>query len=377
MDLDKFWQYFWRFARLLYVAFIILIGFIVVTNLFQYTYPFIVALVMAYIMNPLVNVLVNKTRLPRGASVFISILAIIVFLLSVVTFLVLELIAGTKYLSEHLPEHFETLVTYIQDMFSFYLVPLYEQVNSFFKMLEPAQQQQLIHTIEGFGDSFAQAGANMLESILKWLPETLSHIPNLATGIVFSVLGTFFISKDWYKWGDRIKNYTPDKIIQSTIHLFNGLQTALFGFIKAQFTLISMTAIIVLIGLLILRVDYAITIAVITGAIDLLPYLGTGLIFVPWIIYMFFTGNYFLTIGLSILYSIVILQRQFMEPKVLSTNINVDPLATLVSLFVGYQVFGFLGLIIGPVLLVVSKTLFKTGIIQEVWDFIIGPKKDI
>ena len=72
------------------------------------------------------------------------------------------------------------------------------------------------------------------------------------------------------------------------------MKKALLGFIKAQLTLISITLIIVLIGLLILRVEYAITIALITGIVDLLPYLGTGAVFVPWIIYEAVTGNIWL-----------------------------------------------------------------------------------
>ena len=142
------------------------------------------------------------------------------------------------------------------------------------------------------------------------------------------------------------------------------LKKALFGFLKAQLTLISITTVIILIGLLILRVDYAITIALVTGLVDILPYLGTGLIFVPWIIYELITGNINFAIGLGVLYIIVLVQRQIMEPKVLSSNIGMDPLATLISLFVGFKLIGFLGLIIGPVTLVILTTLHKANVFQ-------------
>ena len=101
----------------------------------------------------------------------------------------------------------------------------------------------------------------------------------------------------------------------------------MFGFVKAQATLISITTIIILIGLLILRVDYAITIALIAGRSDIIPYLGTGSIFVPWIIFEVIQGETGLAIGLGILYIVVLVQRQVMEPKILSSNIGLDPLA--------------------------------------------------
>lgn len=225
------------------------------------------------------------------------------------------------------------------------------------------------------GSSIADTGRQILTDILTWIPAQLRALPNLATVLIFSLLGTFFISKDWYKLGDRVRKLLPERVLTSGGNVYRGLQKALIGFLKAQLTLISITAVIVLIGLLILRVDYAITIALITGIVDLMPYLGTGLIFVPWILYLFFTKNYFLTIAISVLYIIVIVQRQLMEPKVLSTNIGLDPLATLVALFVGFQLFGFLGLIIGPVTLVVINTLHQTGVLKEIWDFIRGPER--
>lgn len=374
MDMDQFWLNFWRIARFLYVACIIVFGLFIIVQFTQYTYPFLIAIAIAFIMNPLVNILETKGRMPRPVAVFLSILVILGIIIGIITLLIVELVNGTLYLSERIPEDFATLVNYFEDLIASQIIPIYERLTSMLSTLDPNHQKEIMKQIENVGGNIAASGANLLESILKWLPEKLSQIPDFATVLVFSLLGTFFISKDWYRWGNKIKSLTPDKIMSSSGNVFRGLQNALFGFMKAQFTLISITAIIVLIGLLILQVDYAITIAIITGVVDLLPYLGTGLIFVPWIIFMFFTGNYFLTIGLSILYIVVIIQRQMMEPKVLSTNIGLDPLATLISLFVGYQLFSFLGLIIGPVFLVIVKTLFQTGVLQEIWNFIMVPK---
>ena len=164
----------------------------------------------------------------------------------------------------------------------------------------------------------------------------------------------------------------PKRAKTNSRTVFVDLKRAFFGFIKAQLTLISITTIIILIGLLVLRVNYAITIALVTGLVDIIPYLGTGLIFVPWIIYEFITGDINLAIGLVVLYVIVLVQRQIMEPKVLSSNIGMDPLATLISLFVGFKLIGFLGLIVGPITLVILTTLQKANVFHDVWTFIKG-----
>ncbi len=124
-----------------------------------------------------------------------------------------------------------------------------------------------------------------------------------------------------------------------------------------------------------LRVEYAITIALIIGIVDILPYLGTGLVFVPWIVYTAISGDTHFAIGLGVLYIVVLVQRQVMEPKLLSSNIGLDPLATLIALFVGFKLIGFLGLIVGPVLLVIGRTLHHAGVFQDIWHFIVGKKK--
>ncbi|MCD5323834.1 MULTISPECIES: sporulation integral membrane protein YtvI [Pontibacillus] len=372
MDQDQVWLILARVIRSLLVGIILISAIYATFLLWTYLYPFIIALCIAYLINPLVTVLEKRLHTPRSLAVFIAILLLLGAIIGIITLLVVELIDGFTYLGMQLPDHFKTLISYLENLLTYQIVPLYERLTSFMNTLDASQQQEIITQIQNVGANIAQSGAELLGEILNAIPSYLKKLPNFATVLIFSLLGTFFISKDWYKLGRRIKQFTPSKVAESGVNVFDGLQKALLGFVKAQFTLISITAFIVLLGLLILRVEYAVTIAILTGAVDLLPYLGTGFVFVPWIVYMFFTGNYFLTIGLSILYTIVIIQRQMMEPKVLSSNIGLDPLATLMALFVGFQLFGFLGLIIGPVSLVIINTLHQSGVFKEIWGYIIG-----
>jgi predicted PurR-regulated permease PerM len=100
--------------------------------------------------------------------------------------------------------------------------------------------------------------------------------------------------------------------------------------------------------------------------------LGVGAVLVPWVIYLFITGNIHLGIGLSIVYGVIIVVRQFLEPKLVASNVGLDPLLTLISLFVGLKLFGFLGLIIGPVTSVILLALHRAHVFSDIWKFIIG-----
>nr|WP_263325450.1 sporulation integral membrane protein YtvI [Neobacillus sp. Marseille-Q6967] len=361
-----------RTIRFLLVIGIVILAVFAFYYLSKVTYPFLIALVIAFLMNPLVNILEKKIRMPRGLAVFIALIIIIAFIAGLVTLLVAEIVSGANYLAKVVPEHLDTLIKYIEDYITAQIIPLYNQLTSVFNKLDAGQQDTIIGNIQNVGASIGTTVGNFIQNLFGSIPVIISWFPNAATVLIFSFLATFFISKDWERLSALGSKLLPERAKKSSQTVFVDLKKALFGFLKAQLTLVSFTTVIILIGLLILRIDYAITIALIAGIVDIIPYLGTGAIFVPWIIYEIITGNIGLALGLGILYVVVLVQRQIMEPKVLSSNIGLDPLATLIALFVGFKLIGFLGLIVGPVTLVIVSTMYRANVFHDVWAFIKG-----
>ena len=340
----------------------------------RYTYPFIIGIILAFLMNPFIIFLSEKSRFPRTLSVLVSMVFLIALIAGLITFLIVEIVAGAAYLSKVLPEHLDTMILLLQDYFQEKILPLYQKIISLFNDLEAEQQDTILSNIENLGSSIGTTLTNIIQATLGLMPKFIGWLPEAGTGALFSLLATFFIAKEWNKFLTKTQQLLPNKALLNLKKIVIELKRALFGFIRAQLTLISMTTLIVLIGLLILRVEFAITIALIAGFVDLLPYLGTGFVFIPWIIYALMTGNFSLALGLAILYTVVIVQRQLMEPKILSSSIGIDPLATLIAIFIGFKTIGFIGLIIGPIVLVIISTLYKLRIIHDVWDFIMGRK---
>lgn len=367
-------NYLYITLRFIIVLLIVVVGFYLLYYIAQLTVPFIIAIIIAFLMNPLVNLLNRKLRIPRGLSVFIALFVIFGIIAGLITLLVMEMISGFTYLTNVVPTKVNWFVNLFDQFLNQQIMPLYDRVIGMFHNLNSNQQQTIMNNVQQIGSKLTGALSTIGQGIVTGLTNFISALPNLFVIFVFALLGTFFISKDWYKMGRAFKSGIPDHVSGHMIRVFNDLKKALFGFVRAELTLISMTAAMDLIGLLILRVDYAFTIAILTGIVDLLPYLGTGTVFIPWIIYLYFTGNYYLTIGLSILYAVVIIQRQIMEPKMISSSIGLDPLATLVAIFVGLQLLGFIGLIVGPVVLVIVKTLKEANVFRDVWAYIIGKK---
>ncbi|KAB2334205.1 sporulation integral membrane protein YtvI [Bacillus mesophilum] len=364
-----------RTLRFFFVIAIIILSLLSLYYISKITYPFIIALAIAFFINPVVNFLESKGRMPRLLAVLVALTLIFAIFAGLITLLVAEIVSGADYLSRVVPAHLDTLITHIELFFAGQIIPLYNQLTSIFNNLETGQQDTIMTNIENVGRNFGSTLGTFIQSFFEKIPNILSWFPNAATVIIFSLLATFFISKDWYRLSGTVGKLLPSRAKSSSRTVVADLKKALFGFIKAQATLVSFTTVIILIGLLILRIDYAITIALITGIVDIIPYLGTGLIFVPWIIFEAISGDMGMAIGLGILYLIVIVQRQIMEPKVLSSSIGLDPLATLISLFVGFKLIGFLGLIAGPVTLVIISTLHRANVFRDIWSFIKGTEK--
>ncbi|SDK42875.1 sporulation integral membrane protein YtvI [Sediminibacillus albus] len=338
----------------------------------SYTYPFIIAIIIAMVLNPFVNGLEKKLNMPRALAVIFTMLCFLLLMSGIIVVLIVELINGTAYLADMIPGYYKELIRFFEDFIAYYITPLYEKVLTVVDMLEPSQQTMVYDQLKKIGEEAAITGAFILQRLFQLVTMTLASLPSYLSIWLFSLLGTFFISKDWYKLKKAMFTYLPETITQFAEAVYTGLKNAFFGFLKAQLTLICITFLIVLSGLMILKVNHALTIAVITASVDLLPYLGTGIIFIPWICYLFFSGNYAMTISLAILYAVVIVQRQITEPKLLATTIGIHPLATLVALFAGFQIWGLWGLAAGPVILVLIVTLVKSGVILQLSNYIKG-----
>jgi sporulation integral membrane protein YtvI len=204
-----------------------------------------------------------------------------------------------------------------------------------------------------------------VSSVLGWL----ANVPSTLTIFIISLLIAFFISKDFPLWKTRILRFVNPAIQEKGSIVLDDLGRAIFGYTRAQAILITITFVQVLIGLLILGVDYAFSLSLLAAVLDILPLLGTGSLFVPWAIYLLIVGNIKLAVGLLIVYGLIVAVRQILEPKILADSIGLDPLFTIVMMYAGYHAVGFLGVILAPFLLILFVSLLKV----QAFHFLVDP----
>lgn len=337
---------------------------------YHYLLPFIIALLCAILLNPFVSWIERTFKMPRGLSAFLTIGIFILAVSSIAFILIIELIEGSLYLSDHLPNKIETLTTYLTQIFESYILPLYENILYYFNMLNENQQQNIIGYLMPLISSLSTTIGDSLQFVFSQIPKMLLLLPTSITMIIFISLGTFFILVDWHRLTMILHRFSPNSLIEDLKLVTHHLKKAFNGYIKAQFILILITGLIIFIGLFILKVEHALTISILAIAIDLLPYIGTGLIFIPWIFYLFITGQYEITIGLAILYGVLVITRQIIEPKILSASIGIQPLTMLFVLFISIQIWGVFGVILAPIIVVLIQALNQAGVFKRVLNFI-------
>ncbi|WP_339309052.1 sporulation integral membrane protein YtvI [Paenibacillus sp. FSL k6-2145] len=361
-----------RLLRGLWVIIAAVLIAVAIYLLFPLLYPFAIAWIIAYAMNPLVKLLQHRARFPRWLAVTLSLIlyfgAIAVVLSAAITRMVKEVISLTTSFDLHVDEIKDTFVRWTQNDT---IQSLTAQINEFYKE-NPNYQETINSNISKTTETVGTAVTDLVTGFFNMILSLLTSLPNMGAVLIVVLLSTFFISKSWTRHGITVSGWVPSSIRKPISDIWTDLKKALFGYVRAQLIMISITALFVMIGLLILQVNSAFTIALMIGLVDLLPYLGVGLVMVPWAAYLFMNGDLYLGIGISIIYLILLIARQIIEPKVLASSVGLDPLATLVGMFVGLKLFGVLGLIIGPVSLVILDAFNRANVLRDLRTYIIN-----
>lgn len=346
------------------------VGYFLIALTIPYTLPIGLAIFIAICMEPGVQLLERKLQFPRSIASILVLLCMCFLLIGSFILIITEIYDGITYLAELLPHQLQTFGLILEHYFHTIILPLYEGVLFLFNQLEAPEQMMIQAYITDFFSNFAQIVGSFFQELLFSIPNVIANIPESITVIIFVFLASLLISADFPNIKRRFISIIPNNLNKLRSNLVDYFKKATTGYIKAQLILIAVSFHIILIGLFILQVNHALTIALFMLIIDLVPYVGTGILFLPWIIYSFLTGNYTLTIGLAVIYAIVILTRQFIEPKILSVNMGIHPLAWLIAVFLGFKIWGVLGLFIAPFILVFFKSLQHAGVFHSLFRYI-------
>ena len=168
------------------------------------------------------------------------------------------------------------------------------------------------------------------------------RVPYYLVSFVVAIMSAYFFivqREDVLAW---LKKVAPVSVQKRMTLVSDNLKYALGGYFKAQFKIMGVVFLILAAGLGFMGIGYFVLVAFLISFLDFLPFFGTGTAMIPWAVYQFFMGDYKMTVSLVVLYVITQVVRQLLQPKMVGDSVGLNPLVTLLLLYVGYKAGGLL-----------------------------------
>lgn len=313
--------------------------------------PFLIAWLVSILTKPVVDFFNQKLHIPRALTVLLVMLILAFLIVGVLALIisriVVEIAGKTKALD--MQGLIDNVFIYVQDL----LLKLDFHMEDLAVLRDwlIGQSEKIV--------SFLSSAAGGAISVIQSTPTILLFI-------IVTLVAIYF----WCKDADKIENALVSLAPKSAQHRFRRVYDTLSNVVgeycRAQFILIAISMLICIVAFSIMGIKGAFTYGILTGVLDILPVVGPGTIIIPCGIILLISGNRTLGIGMFVLYVVLIVVRNIIEPKLVGDRLGLHPLATLASIFIGYRLFGFWGLVIGPILVAMGFAIWRSmGSVKE------------
>lgn len=323
---------------------IVIIGVLIISRfLLKYLMPFIIGGIIAYLVQKPSNKISEKIKVKT--SLIAAVLAALVFVIvsGVCIFALVRLISSAGGLLENISNY----------------------ANSFLKELK-LKFGNLSDEFSGITRSVISNAVSLITGwISSFLGNTAKAAPSFLISLLVSVVASCYMAADYKGFVKFLKSLISEKSYERIIKVKSILNESVFLYIKGYGILILLTFSELLLGFILLKIKYAPLLALLIAIIDVLPVLGTGTVLLPWSVILLLFGNTQKGIWLLVIYAVITIIRNFAEPKIIGKQTGINPLFTLLSMFIGAKLLGVAGIFILPIAFVVTVKYYKNELQSE------------
>ncbi len=312
--------------------------------------PFLLAFFIAAICQSIVKFLESKLKISRGVSSAVLVTLIVASVVGLIGIAMFQLFSQAKNLVVNLPDTIFTFRLHLNNMI--------QRFNGFKLSLSPETSQIIDSVLAQLWEYTSTLSGKATALAIDAAKNLATALPGILVFLVMFILGTFFFTKDYLLVINFLKEIFPPKAISLAARIKNIILHAFSSYIKAQLILMLLTAFLVTIGLWIVGKEYPLLWGIVCGLVDVLPVLGTAAVLVPWALIALVYGDMYSFVSLIIIQALVFVVRQLAEPKVISRQIGIHPILTLVSIYVGLKFFGIMGVILAPIITLLAVNLY-------------------
>ena len=320
-----------------------------------YVWPFAAALLCAMLLEPLLLRLekgVGRFRIRRKIGAPIAILLLFGVVGAALAGLLRQLAIQFTGLVKNVPQ----FIQWVDSVALPYLQRWYEDLN---RLLPSSVSQGIAAALDALKQSLLRWAGSLSAAVTGGAFSTAMSLPNALLGVVLTVMGTYYFSADRERIRGFFRRTLPVSWRQRYGFVRKNLLTALFGQVKSQLTVSLIVTAALTLAFVIYGIPYGLAAGVLIGVADALPVIGAGLFLIPWSLLSFIGGSTGMGVFMACAYVGVIVIRQIAEPRIVGRQLGLYPLLTMMAMYVGYRLTGFLGLLLGPVLLQVMKAVLE------------------
>ena len=322
--------------------------------------PFVIGWIISCIANPVVYWLDKKLKIKRKLGSALIIVLVIGAVIGLAYLIISMLVREIGGWIVSLPVVFDSVTNEMKE--------LSDGLSVFWRVLPESVKDAGKSFVDNLGNALGGLAANLSEPTMSLAGDVAKQIPSIVIGAFMVILSAYFFVADREAVLVWAKKVTPEAIYTRALAAVSYFKFAVGGYFIAQFKIMAVVSTILFICLSLLRVEYAIVLAILVGFLDFLPFFGTGTVFVPWCIYTVLTGNYMRALFLLIIYVTTQVVRQLIQPKLVGDEVGLKPLPTLLFIYIGYKLGGFLWMILAVPLGMIIINMYKTGAFDYILD---------
>lgn len=325
--------------------------------LFAILLPLLIGAGIGALASALAARLSKYTRASRKAVSFAVLLFLLSSLVAILFFAVKRLVTELGKLAEGIGEGEGVIADFFEKATSL----ISDAGNRIASWLPNAGSEGHFETAEKINGYIEDLLGDALSALGSAIPGILTSIlgalPDLFIGVIVAVIAAFYFTLDGARIKSGLRSILPASAERLISHIKKEAAVAAIGYLRSYSLILFITFAEIFFGLSVLGVEYSFLIAAVSAVVDILPILGVGIVLIPWALFCLITRDLFLGIGLIILYVIIVIVRQFIEPKIVGESLGIHPLLTLAAFYLGYRLFGFAGIILAPVLLIIWRAV--------------------
>jgi len=355
-------------------AMILAVVYFVFKYLLNLLMPFFLALIFAAVSRPMARYLSADVRWKKGEngekipvkrrfrlrSSVAGVVSVLLLFLVLGVLLILLLV--------RLTDGIVSLASAIPHFYSNSILPgftaLLHQVELFASRFDDSILEAVQATIPNLIASVGSAVTSFSAAVVSRITSLAGQLPTMLLNVIICMIATVFISVDFETISGFIRRNLPSRAMSLVTDIRDSFLDIIWQFLRSYFTIFCITAAEVSLGLFIIGMNKPVLLGFIVATFDAFPIVGSGMILLPWAIITLFSGTLWRGLGLLLLYVVVVVARQIIEPKIVGKHVGLRPLVTLICMFVGTRLFGALGLFGLPIMAAIINDLNSSGLIH-------------